>query len=103
MTKAALALALAAALAATASSAGLAKTASGSIKLNAQVVPGNTVSVYLINGANVITHVQDEATSTKAQNGAAPIISVSFDKEPSWTLVRLVTWDRTHRILTVNF
>lgn len=79
----------------------IAKTATGTIGESAQIVPGNSVSAYLIRG-ELVTDVRDD-TSTVNPSGVRPLLRVSFDVQHPWFLVKRVTWDKTHHKLTIDF
>lgn len=77
------------------------RTASASITESAQIVSGNTVSVYLVNGTVVVSTIGD--SPQPARLGGKAFLSVSFDSRPAWCLVHKVTWDKRHRQLTIDF
>lgn len=86
-----------------AASSAVGKTVSGTISESAQIVPGNSFSAYVV-GGEIVTSVQDDAApSSRNQFGIAPLIRVSFEMQRSWYLVKRVTWDKTHRQLTIDF
>lgn len=80
-----------------------AKSASGLIQVGAQIVPGNTVSVYLVNG-NVVTEmaVGDRPSSNVSLHGR-PLVAVSFESRRSWYVPKRVIFDKRHNLLTVDF
>jgi|GEM_PF-3420078 hypothetical protein len=84
-------------------SVAMATTATGTIGETALVDPGNSVSAYLI-GEQIITTVRDEETPhLSTLYGVSPIVQINFQMEPSWHLVKHVTWDKAHRKLTISF
>lgn len=79
-----------------------ANTASATIRENAAIVPGNTVSAYLI-GGHVVTATSGEGAPHSATLGAAvPAVRIGFDA-PAWHLVKHVTWDKPAHRLTIDF
>jgi len=79
-----------------------AKTTTGTIGESAQIVPGSSVSAYLV-GGQIVTGVTNDAAHTVNPYGMPPVIRISFEMKPSWYLVKRVTWDKAHRQLTIDF
>ncbi|MGZ3498047.1 MAG: hypothetical protein ACXVAK_10855 [Vulcanimicrobiaceae bacterium] len=87
-----------------ASSSAVAKTATGTIKVSAQIVPGYTVSSYVTKGGEIETTVRHSGQMGSAgRSQGAPVIAVSFETQPSWYLVKYVTFDKARHLLIVNF
>lgn len=80
--------------------AALAKTATGTIPVTAQIVSGNSVTAFLT-GGEIVTTVNHDGPRTTP--GAMPIVRVDFPTERTWFLVKRVTWDKIHRHLTIDF
>lgn len=70
------------------------KTATATINESAQITSGNSVSAYLVNGSVVVSD---------SHARAKPLLTISFDTQAAWYLVRKVTWDKRHRQLTIDF
>jgi hypothetical protein len=85
-----------------AGSCAVAKTATAAIGESAQIVPGNSVSAYLVRG-ELVTDVRDDAASAVNPYGVRPLLRVSFDVQHPWFLVKRITWDKVHRKLTIDF
>ncbi len=80
-----------------------AKTAAATIAESAHVVPGNSVSAYIV-GGELITDVRNDALqSPQAAYDEPPFVRVSFEMQPSWRLVKRVSWNKSQRRLTIDF
>lgn len=80
-----------------------AKTVSATIKESAAIVPGSTVSAYLIGGHIVTSVAGDAAPHSRSFGAAAPAVEITFDTPPPWHLIKHVTWDKSTHKLTVDF
>ena len=77
--------------------------ASGTIGESATVVPGNSVSAYLI-GTQIVTVTGNEETASfPLLGGRPPVLHVDFPRAAADLVVKHVAWDRKHRTLTVDF
>lgn len=82
------------------SSTAYAKTATATIAVGAKIVAGNSVSAFLT--GNDVGTIVSAGGVARPLGGTRPLIlTVSFDSEPYF--VKLVTWDKSHRVLTINF
>src|SRR5690348_7108865 len=92
-----------------------ASTTSGTIGVSAAIVPGSTVSVYLVRG-EVLTQVNNNPTNADSNGilgpmqtsgvapyGLYPLVRISFDMPDSWYLLKRVTWDKKHHKLFIDF
>lgn len=89
-------------LAASASSAQASNTAT-SFSESATIVPGTTVSAYVV-GSNVVTVVNgsDAHAGPAYPVARRPLIELSLQTPDKQNFVRYVTWDRYRRRLTIN-
>ena len=71
-----------------------AKTATGTIGESAQITAGNSVNVYLIDG---------KVVTTETVYPRAPLLRIGYELRLSWHLVKHVTWDKRHRLITIDF
>lgn len=78
-----------------------AKTASATFTENAQIISGNSVSAYLA-GNEIVTQIGDEPAGVVTLQGI-PIVRIGFEMQPSWHLVKRVTWDKRRHQLTIDF
>jgi len=78
-------------------------TAAKTLQTSAQIIPGNSVSVYLVHG-EIVTITRDDSTAN-LNDGRAGILltSVTFETKPAWRIVKHVTFDKSRHLLTVDF
>jgi hypothetical protein len=98
----AIVLALSIPLAVSTIAAGFAATKSSTIPVSAKIVPGSTVSAFLI-GGQVVTDVHEDGTRISTGQYGAPILRIGFETNRRWFFVKRVTWDKLHRKLTIDF
>ncbi len=81
-----------------------ANTASKSMPVSAQIVPGNSVSAFIVNGT-----VQTVVRSDSGPNTAvvlpygAPPLQVSFELDKNDIITEQTTWDPSLNLLTIDF
>lgn len=81
----------------------IAGTVTNTIPVSAQIVPGNSVSVYAIGGQlYTVTRTVDTRNSIGRIPGVA-IATISFETKPSWRIVKRVAFDKSKHLLTIDF
>lgn len=77
--------------------------ATGTIRESATVLPGNSVSAYLV-GTQIVTVSGDEDTAAfPLLRGRRPILHVDFSRKAAELIVKHILWDAKHHKLTVDF
>lgn len=81
-----------------------ATTVRGTIPVSAQIVPGTTVSAFLVNGEPVAV-IDTAGTHSQSQTlpYGAPPLAVSFQMKRGEFLTQRTTWDSASRLLTIDF
>lgn len=83
-----------------ASSAALGKTVTTTINESASVVPGNSVSAYVIHDELVTAIADNENPISIPLHGILPVMEVTFPLQRGWILVKHVRWNkRSHRLI----
>lgn len=92
----------AAVLVAITAAASRATTVTGTIPVSAQIVPGTTVSAFVVRGEAISVARSDSLPAVRLPYGAPPI-AISFPASPSEIIVRRASWDPALGLLTLDF
>lgn len=80
----------------------VAGTATKTIQMSAQIVPGSSVSVYL-HGGEVLTATRSDGAAAPVPLPGVALTTISFETKPSWRIVKRVTLDKNRHLLTIDF
>ena len=82
--------------------AALGKTKTTTIGESASIVPGYSVSAYVIHD-EILTALADTDTPVAVPfHGALPVTEVTFPLQRGWILVKHVRWDRRRHRITID-
>ena len=79
-----------------------AKSVARTMPVSANIDTGNRVEAYM-SGLGFTTVVQTELNEPPTPSGAGPVVSIGFELQRSWFLVKRVTWDKHQKHLTIDF
>ncbi len=86
-----------------ASSAAVGKKTTATISESATIVPGNSVSAYLVHNEIVTTIRDNESAKPARMSGILPLVQINFPSEHAWLIVKQIRWDKAHHRLTIDF
>lgn len=79
-----------------------AKSTARTMPVSAIIDTGNRIDAYA-SGLGFTTVVEAALNEPPLPSGAGPAVSIGFELQRSWFLVKRVTWDKPRKHLTIDF